>query len=159
MSAFWDKAKKSKEDKQDKVNSDVSVGEEEKKGKVAEVIKAAKKNSDEKKGKKKAKKKIMTQQEAKVANKVLVSPKVSEAAMNQQAIGKYVFQVVKNSTKREIVQAIEAFYGVDVTKVNTVKYSSRSRSFRGVVGATKGFKKAIVTIKNGQSLDIFKETK
>lgn len=165
MSAFWDKIKK--KDEKDDVKTDANVSavakEKTEKKPQKEVKKDEGKKKDEaskpKKVEKKAKKKVMSQVEAKVANKVLVSPKVSESSMNQQAIGKYVFQVAKGSSKREIAQAVEAFYGVNVEKVNVLNYPAKTRNFRGVAGTKKGYRKAIATIKKGESIDMFKESK
>ncbi len=112
-----------------------------------------------KKAKKKMKKRDMKSHEAQLVNKILVLPKVSEAAMNQQALGKYVFEVSKNSTKSEIAHVVEMMYGVSVRKVNTVCYKSKSHGFKGVSGMKSGYKKAIVSLKQGDSIELFKESK
>jgi large subunit ribosomal protein L23 len=166
MSAFWDKVKKNKEKEKDEKSPKAFMTEDRKKREDDEKASVTKtvKNKDDKKEKKlrkkpKKKKRVLSGQEAKIASKVLVDPKVSEAAMNMQALGKYVFNVYTGATKQEISQAVEAFYGVQVVKVNTINYNARSKSFRGIAGSGKAVKKAVVTLKEGQSLDIFQEAK
>ena len=157
MSAFWDKVKKNKEE--EKKSSKAPVVQDEKKEKEADKKSIIDKVKQVKKSPKKTKKRVLSQQEAKIADRILVNPKISESAMNQQALGKYVFQVSTNATKQEISQAVEAFYGVDVMNFNITNYSKRNRNFRGIKGSIKAFKKAIVTLRNGQSIDVFKENK
>ena len=90
-------------------------------------------------------------------NRVIVGPKVSESAIKQQTLGKYVFFVRKDATKNEVAKAIEAMYGVNVRKVNIQMYSQRNHQFRGHKGKKSAFKKAIVSLKKGESLDVFSE--
>lgn len=70
--------------------------------------------------------------------------------------GKYVFLVHPDANKHEIAQAVEAIYkdrGVRVEKVNTLNVKGKKRRVRGRVGTTSNFKKAIVTLASGQSLE------
>ncbi|MGR3973683.1 MAG: 50S ribosomal protein L23 [Candidatus Rhabdochlamydia sp.] len=68
---------------------------------------------------------------------------------------KYVFLVDKKATKLEIARAIEEIYAersIKVTKVNTILMKPKPRTMRGRKGMTKGFKKAVVTLKAGDMI-------
>jgi len=112
----------------------------------------------EKKGKKsKKKKKGFPKEQAVLIARTIIKPKVSEAAMNQQTMAKYVFYVRQNASKNEVAKAVKAMYGKEVRKVNVVNYSPQRRTFRGYKGMVKGYKKAIVTLEKGQTIDVFSE--
>lgn len=69
---------------------------------------------------------------------------------------KYVFVVNKRANKQEIAQAIEEIYsdrGVKVVSVNTISVKPKARRLRGRPGVKPGFKKAIVTLKSGNSIE------
>lgn len=69
---------------------------------------------------------------------------------------KYVFVVNKRANKREIAQAIEEIYsdrGVEVVSVNTINVKPKACRLRGRPGVKSGFKKAIVTLKSGSSIE------
>ena len=72
---------------------------------------------------------------------------------------RYGFKVVPSATKIEIAQAVEKMYGVKVTQVNTMRYDGKrsSRYTRGglIQGKKPAFKKAIVTLAEGQTIDFF----
>ena len=179
MAAFWDKIKAAtkkaeekkeeapKKDASEDASKDTDVKKDDLKvrdsgKKVAKEDKKEKKEKIEKKGKKKqkkAKKRNLKAHEAHLVNKVLVRPKISEAVMNQQMLGKYVFEVSKEVKKSEIAKAVESMYGVNVVKVNTLNYKPKAHGFRGRTGMKSGFKKAIVTLKQGESIEMFKEAK
>ncbi|HHX58637.1 MAG TPA: 50S ribosomal protein L23 [Candidatus Moranbacteria bacterium] len=143
MSAFWNKNDQEK-------GKDTS--------KKAVQGKAVK---DEKKvpKKKKEKKRVIPQEKADLINRTLVQPKISEAALREQEIGKYVFIVAKSANKTQVREAVEAMYGVSVKKINLIKYNAKKRSFRGLQGKNAGFKKAIVTLIKGESIDFFSAKK
>lgn len=176
MVGFWDKIKSVAKDTEEKKPSSADAVEEKKEAskkddsKVADVkkektdVKTKKEDKKEskklKKDKKKKVKKIdMKAHEARLANKVLIRPKISEAVMNQQVLGKYVFEVSKQATKSEIARAVGSMYGVTVVKVNTLCYKPKTHGFRGRSGVKSGFKKAIVSLKQGESIEMFKESK
>ncbi|MEA2007175.1 MAG: 50S ribosomal protein L23 [Patescibacteria group bacterium] len=169
MVAFWDKiksvAKDAEEKKEETPKKDVSkvvdVKKEDSKVKSSKkkVIKEEKKEKKSKKKGKKVKKRNLKAHEAHLVNKVLVRPKISEAVMNQQMLGKYVFEVSREAKKSEIAKAVESMYGVSVVKVNTLCYKPKTHGFRGRSGMKSGFKKAIVTLKQGESIEMFKEAK
>ncbi len=69
---------------------------------------------------------------------------------------KYVFVVDPDATKQQIAAALEEIYkdkGIRVVKVNTLNVKSKARRVRGRLGRTSGFKKAVVTLEIGDSLD------
>jgi large subunit ribosomal protein L23 len=69
---------------------------------------------------------------------------------------KYVFVVDKNANKQEIAKAVEQIYsenGVKVVSVNTINVKGKMRRVRGRRGRTPSFKKAVVTLENGDSIE------
>jgi large subunit ribosomal protein L23 len=123
--------------------------------KAADLVKAGKKDSKLKKSSKKNNELIIPEEKASLINKVLIKPMISEAVMNAQELGKYTFQVRKPATKNEIALAIEALYKVSVKKVNVMNYKSEAKFFRGKKGSTKGYKKAIITLVEGDKIKLF----
>lgn len=91
---------------------------------------------------------------------ILIKPLVTEK-MNllSDKQGKYGFKVDKRANKDEIKKAIEIIYGVTVTSVNTMVYSGKVKSRftkSGVIsGRTNAYKKAIVTLGKGESIDFY----
>jgi len=90
---------------------------------------------------------------------ILVKPVISEKANELSALGKYTFVVAKKANKIEIGKAIEKMYNVNVAAVNTfvmpvkvVTGSGRSGVMKGVKPA---YKKAVVTLVSGETIDIF----
>lgn len=85
---------------------------------------------------------------------VIVRPIISEKATIQAEQNKVVFQVADTATKPEIKAAVEALFGVTVTKVNTLVRKGKVKRFRGQLGQQSDVKRAIVTLAEGQSIDI-----
>lgn len=85
---------------------------------------------------------------------VIVRPIISEKATIQAENNKVVFQVANTATKPEIKAAVEALFGVTVTKVNTLVRKGKVKRFRGQLGQQSDVKRAIVTLAEGQSIDI-----
>lgn len=83
---------------------------------------------------------------------VLVKPRISEKAGALGARGKYVFVVHRSANKVEIKKAIERTYKVKVTQVNVLNTSGKRRSYGRTAGRTSPFKKAIVTLKEGDKI-------
>ena len=84
---------------------------------------------------------------------VLRRPVISEKSANMGELGAYVFRVSSDATKHDIASAVEDIFSVDVKKVNVMNYSPRAKVFKGRKGTRSGFKKAIVFLADGQSLD------
>lgn len=90
---------------------------------------------------------------------VLKKPWVTEKASALNEKGKYGFIVDKKANKIEIKKAVEDMYGVTVEDVNTMRYQGKAKSkytAQGVVrGRTESFKKAIVTVAEGDIIDFY----
>lgn len=84
---------------------------------------------------------------------LIKKPWITEKATDLSTIGKYVFLVKNNATKNEIKKVIKQLYKVDVADVNTIRRPAKQKGkgmrFRGV---ESGYKKAIVTLKAGQTI-------
>lgn len=85
----------------------------------------------------------------------LVKPLVTEKAANLAASGKYVFTVSMKANKIEVAKAISDTYGVEVEAVNIIRMKGKAVSRGRIKGFRSDFKKAIVTLKKGQSLEIY----
>jgi large subunit ribosomal protein L23 len=85
---------------------------------------------------------------------ILVSPVVTEKATRILENNQVIFKVSTNATKFQIKNAVEALYSVKVTKVNTINIKGKNKIFRGVKGKRSSIKKAIVSLAEGQSIDL-----
>ncbi|NLI19455.1 MAG: 50S ribosomal protein L23 [Actinomycetales bacterium] len=99
----------------------------------------------------------MSIEPAKNPRDVIVAPVVSEKSYNLIDEGKYTFIVDPRSNKTEIKNAIEAIFDVKVETVNTVNRAGKTRRTRYGLGKRKNTKRAIVTLRPGQTIDIFGE--
>lgn len=90
------------------------------------------------------------------AEKILIEPWITEAATVAIELNKYVFKVSSNATKAQIKNAIEAVYKVTVTGVNVVNISRKRRNYGRTLGWKSGYRKAIVTVKIGDKIELFK---
>ena len=91
---------------------------------------------------------------------VLVKPILTEKANGQQdKLRRYAFRVSKDANKLEIKKAVEGFYGVTVTNVNTAVVPAKNKSRftkAGVISGRKpGYKKAFVTVAEGETIDLY----
>ena len=84
----------------------------------------------------------------------ILSPVITEKATLLSEQGQVVFRVADNATKDEIAAAVEELFKVKVTKVNTLVTKGKTKRFRGRPGRRSDVKKAIVTLAEGQSIDI-----
>lgn len=85
---------------------------------------------------------------------IIRSPVLSEKSTIATEQSKIVFNVLKTATKPEIKAAVEALFKVKVTSVNTLVRKGKVKRFRGIVGKQSDVKKAIVTLAEGQSIDV-----
>jgi large subunit ribosomal protein L23 len=83
---------------------------------------------------------------------LVVKPIVTEKATFLMEENKYVFQVAKKATKPEIKVAIESLFDVTVEKVNTINPPRKKRRVGKFIGFKPQYKKAIITLKEGDSL-------
>ena len=86
---------------------------------------------------------------------VILRPVVSEKSYNLLDDGKYTFIVSPDANKTEIKIAVEKVFGVKVTAVNTMNRQGKSRRLRYGTGKRPDTKRAIVTVAEGQRIDIF----
>lgn len=86
---------------------------------------------------------------------IILKPVVSEKSMNQMADGKYTFRVSLHANKTEIKQAIEEIFKVKVKDVNTMRNHGKTRRMGRFVGRLSDWKKAIVTLEEGQKIAFF----
>ena len=84
----------------------------------------------------------------------IVSPMVTEKSTNMSEQNKIVFKVPAGSNKINLKKNIEKIFKVNVTKINIINKQNRTKITRGKKVRVSGFKKAIITLKKGQSIDI-----
>ncbi|MEP1208067.1 MAG: 50S ribosomal protein L23 [Rhizobiaceae bacterium] len=85
---------------------------------------------------------------------VIVSPVITEKATMASEQNQVVFNVARDASKPEIKRAIEGLFGVKVKSVNTVLRKGKVKRFRGHLGKQSDVKKAIVTLAEGQAIDV-----
>lgn len=85
---------------------------------------------------------------------IILSPIITEKATVQSELNQVVFKVRRNATKPQIKAAVESLFDVKVMRVNTLIRKGKTRVFRGVRGRTGDVKKAIVTLADGQKIDV-----
>jgi large subunit ribosomal protein L23 len=85
---------------------------------------------------------------------VIVSPSITEKSTVASEQNQVIFNVAKKASKPEIKAAVEALFGVKVTAVNTLVRKGKLKRFRGTVGRQSDFKKAIVTLADGHTIDV-----
>ena len=85
---------------------------------------------------------------------VIVSPVVTEKATSASEHNQVVFKVLKDATKPQIKAAVEKIFGVKVKSVNTLIRMGKIKRFKGTVGQQSDVKKAVVTLIEGETIDI-----
>jgi len=125
---------------------------------AAQVAKEKKKTAAKKEEKMKPKSEVakrkVEKKEDNIAHRILLEPIISEKSTEMGANNKYIFKVIQKASKHEVKEAIEGYYGVQVTKVNTVKILPKKRMHGRTVGYKKGFKKAVVTLRQGDTIGL-----
>tara|TARA_B100001057_G_scaffold279392_1_gene279788 strand:- start:126 stop:419 length:294 start_codon:yes stop_codon:yes gene_type:complete len=84
----------------------------------------------------------------------IISPLVTEKSTNLSEQNKIVFKVPSAANKKNLKNSIEKIFKVNVTKINMIIKKSRTKVSRGKKVKISGFKKAIITLKKGQSIDL-----
>ena len=84
----------------------------------------------------------------------IISPNVTEKSTALSEYNKVVFKVHKGATKKTIKKNIEKIFKVNVIKVNTINLKGKSKIVRNKKAFKPGYKKAIITLKKGQSIDL-----
>ncbi len=88
-------------------------------------------------------------------NEVLLAPVVSEKSYSLITDRKYTFKVHKNAHKTQVRQAVEELFGVKVEKVNIIKVQAKPKRRGFTKGTRPGWRKAIVQLREGESIEIF----
>jgi len=84
----------------------------------------------------------------------ILSPLVTEKTTNLSEQNKVVFKVPSDANKKNLKTNIEKIFKVNVTKINIINKQNRTKTARGKKVRIAGFKKAIITLKKGQSIDL-----
>jgi len=119
---------------------------------VAEITED--KDLKDKKKDKKIKTKV-NKNDTKEAHKILIRALITEKASYLKAENKYLFEVSPSTNKNEIKKAIYHVYGIWPTKVNVSNLGGKNKRYGRSVGVTKARKKAIVTLKEGDSIELY----
>ena len=85
---------------------------------------------------------------------LIISPNVTEKATSLSEFNKIVFKVRKSANKKLIKKSIEKIFKVKVTKINTINLKRKNKLVKGKKSYRPGYKKAVVTLKKGQSIDL-----
>ena len=84
----------------------------------------------------------------------IISPIITEKATSLSSFNKIIFKVDKGANKRSIKRSIEKTFKVNVIKINTVNIKGKNKLVRNKKAFKSGYKKAIITLKKGQSIDL-----
>ena len=84
----------------------------------------------------------------------IISPAITEKATSLSEFDKVVFKVHKGASKSSIKKSIEKIFKVNVIKVNTINFKAKTKLVRNKKSSKPGYKKAVVTLKKGQSIDL-----
>ena len=85
---------------------------------------------------------------------IVLAPHITEKSTMLSESNAVVFKVAPNASKPQIKAAVEALFNVKVTGVNTLNRKGKTKRFRGITGRQKDYKKAVVTLAEGQSIDV-----
>ena len=84
----------------------------------------------------------------------ILTPLVTEKSTNLSEMNKVVFKINSSADKRSVKKSIEKIFKVKVVKINIINKQSRFKSAKGKRVKVQGYKKAIVTLKKGQNIDL-----
>ena len=84
----------------------------------------------------------------------ILSPVVTEKSTNLSELNKITFKVPEGANKKNLKKNIEKIFKVNVTRINIINKQNRSKITRGKKVKVSGYKKAIITLKKGQSIDL-----
>ncbi|AMB99148.1 50S ribosomal protein L23 [Aerococcus urinaehominis] len=91
------------------------------------------------------------------AHDIIIRPIITEASMEAMDNNKYTFEVQKGANKTQVKQAIEEIFDVEVEKVNIMNVKGKLKRMGRYAGYTRNRRKAIVTLAEGQSIEIFQD--
>ncbi|MDR1057568.1 MAG: 50S ribosomal protein L23 [Coxiellaceae bacterium] len=86
--------------------------------------------------------------------KVIIAPCVSEKSAKVQMDRQYIFRVNKKATKNEVASAMRLLFSVDIEAVRICNVKGEKRSFKNIIGYLPNWKKAYVTVKEGQTINL-----
>ena len=89
---------------------------------------------------------------------VLRKPLITEKSTALQALGKYAFRVSKNATKEQVKEAVEKAFNVTVIGLNVMNVRGKEKRMGRHIVAPKPWKKAVVTLKPGDKIELFEAT-
>ena len=84
----------------------------------------------------------------------ILSPVVTEKSTNLSELNKIVFKVQASANKKTVKRSIEKIFKVNVIKVNIINKQNRLKNIRGKKVRVQGYKKAVITLKKGQNIDL-----
>ena len=84
----------------------------------------------------------------------IISPNITEKSTSLSEYNKIVFKVHKNASKNSIKKSIEKIFKVNVVKINTINLKGSTKMIRNKKTFKSGYKKAIITLKKGQTIDL-----
>ena len=84
----------------------------------------------------------------------IISPNITEKSTSMSDFNKVVFKVNKKANKQSIKKTIEKIFKVNVIKINTINMKGKNKLVRNNKSYKPGYKKAIITLKKGQSIDL-----
>ena len=84
----------------------------------------------------------------------IISPNVTEKSTSLSDFNKVVFKVHKGANKKSIIKSIEKIFKVNVIKINTINIKGKTKLIKNRKSVKPGYKKAIITLKKGQSIDL-----
>lgn len=153
MGIFGTLKNKDKKDKTD--NKDQKVLDSKKDEKELTVGEIAEGKTSKTKDKNKKGKSKIDKNDTKEAYKILVKALITEKASYLKAENKYLFEVSEKANKNEIKKAIYHVYGVWPIKVNVSNLRGKNKRYGRNIGFTKSRKKAVVTLKQGDSIELY----
>ena len=84
----------------------------------------------------------------------IISPNVTEKSTSLSEFNKVVFKVHKGASKNSIKKTVEKIFKVNVVRINTINFKGKTKLVKGKKSKRPGYKKAIITLKKGQSIDL-----
>ena len=84
----------------------------------------------------------------------IISPNITEKSTSLSEFNKIVFKVHKGASKSSIKRSVEKIFKVNVVKINTINLKGKTKMVKNKKTSKPGYKKAIITLKKGQSIDL-----
>lgn len=88
---------------------------------------------------------------------ILLRPHISEKSFLMQGVGQYIFEVRPSASKGEVMKAVEDLFGIKPVSVNMTRLAGKLVRFGRSGGKTKNWKKAVITLPAGKTIDIYKK--